>query len=220
MSKNIYRVNKKSDLDEIMRNNFYKPICIIFLSKLMDEKFYSDICTTLLTVSKKNTYNMTILIDFDNFIDNIDYFSNIKSNIPNFLAYFKGKNIGTCDNKDNFIPLIINLMEQIHSSYLSKLMNIFNQEKKDDNEDKVEIINNKENHIENHIENQIENHIENHDDEENYESEINDTINTEDKSNNSTSEDNDSNNTENIKKNKERLKKLKELKELKNLLEK
>ena len=34
MSKNIYRVNKKSDLDEIMRNNYYKPICIVFVSKL------------------------------------------------------------------------------------------------------------------------------------------------------------------------------------------
>ena len=50
MSKNIYRVNKKSDLDEIMRNNFYKPICIVFVSKLMDTKIYEEIATALMTV--------------------------------------------------------------------------------------------------------------------------------------------------------------------------
>ena len=40
MSKNIYRIKKKGDLDEIMRNNFLKPICIIFTSKSSDENSY------------------------------------------------------------------------------------------------------------------------------------------------------------------------------------
>ena len=90
MSKNIYRVNKKSDLDEIMKNNFYKPICIVFISKSQNN-MYNDLSSTLLTLSKVNSYIMTVIIDFDNFIDNIGYFSSIKNNIPYFMAFFKVK---------------------------------------------------------------------------------------------------------------------------------
>ena len=43
MSKKIYRVNKKSDLDEIMKNNFFKPVCIVFLSKSADSKLFNEI---------------------------------------------------------------------------------------------------------------------------------------------------------------------------------
>ena len=128
MSKNIYRVSKKSDLDEIMKKNFYKPICIVFISKSQNKQLYEDVSLALLTSAKKNTYIMNILIDFDNFIDNINYFSSIKENIPYFIAYFKGKNILICYDKDNFIPIIINHLEQIHKSYVSKLMSLFNQE--------------------------------------------------------------------------------------------
>jgi hypothetical protein len=73
MSKNIYRVNKKSDLDEIMKNNFYKPVCVVFISK-SQYQLYNELCSTLLTVSKLYTYIMTVIIDFDNFIDNIGFF--------------------------------------------------------------------------------------------------------------------------------------------------
>ena len=75
MSKNIYRVSKKSDLDEIMKNNFYKPICITFVSKSSNPKLYLDITTSLLAISKTLSYNMILIIDFDDFIDNINYFS-------------------------------------------------------------------------------------------------------------------------------------------------
>jgi len=127
MSKNIYRVNKKSDLDEIMKNNFLKPVCIIFVSKNTDNKLYDDITTSILAVSKNNTYNMTILIDFDDFLDNNGFFDSIKTNVPYFLAFFRGKNISSIDNKDNFIPLIVNKMEEIHQSYISKLSTAFAQ---------------------------------------------------------------------------------------------
>jgi hypothetical protein len=127
MSKNIYRVNKKSDLDEIIKNNFYKPICLVFLSKSADTKMYNDITVSLLAISKEQPYNMIIIIDFDDFIDNINYFSSIKNNIPYFISYFKGKTINMCDDKDNFIPLVINHLEKIHTSYINKLINVFNQ---------------------------------------------------------------------------------------------
>jgi hypothetical protein len=128
MSKNIYRVSKKSDLDEIMKRNFYKPICIVFVSKSENIKFYEDISLALVTSAKNNSYLMNVLIDFDDFIDNIDYFSDIKSNLPYFISYFKGRNIMICDDKDNFIPIVISHLDRIHNSYVSKLIALFNQE--------------------------------------------------------------------------------------------
>jgi len=129
MSKNIYRVNKKTDLDEIMKNNMYKPICICFLSKSKNQDIYDDLSSTILTISKINTYSMNIIIDFDNFTDdfngNVGYFDSIKNNTPYFMAFFKGKIIATCDNSENFIPIVANHLEQIHSTYLDKLTSIF-----------------------------------------------------------------------------------------------
>lgn len=131
MSKNIYRVNKKSDLDEIMKNNFFKPVCIVFLSKSADPKLFIDIVSSILAISKQHTYNMIILIDFDDFLDNNGFFDSIKLKLPFFLSFFKGKNITSIDNKDNFIPLVINKMEEIHKSYLNRLIHAFNQSNDD-----------------------------------------------------------------------------------------
>ena len=129
MSKNIYRVNKKSDLDEIMKNNMYKPICICFLSKSHNNNMWNDLLSTLLTISKINTYLMNIIIDFDNFTDDFNgqtgYFDSIKNNTPYFMAFFKGKVIVSTDNSNNFIPIVINHIEQIHKSYLNKLIDVF-----------------------------------------------------------------------------------------------
>jgi hypothetical protein len=47
MSKNLYRINKKSNLDEIMQKNFFKPIFVIFVSKKSNKTLYDDIATTL-----------------------------------------------------------------------------------------------------------------------------------------------------------------------------
>ena len=143
MSKNIYRVNKKSDLDEIIKNNFYKPICITFVSKSSNPKLYNDITVSLLAISKVQTYNLIVVIDFDDFIDNINYFSSIRSNLPYFISYFKGKNINGCENSDNFIPIITSLMEQIHSNYLNKLTLLFSENK--DKNEKNNILNKNQN---------------------------------------------------------------------------
>ena len=127
MSKNLYRINKKSDLDEIMKNNFYKPISIFFLSKNNDKKLYDDVANNLITLSKQLTYCIMLIVNFDDFIDNVNFFDQIKKNLPQMITYFKAKQIAKCDDKDNFIEQISNIMEQIHNSYLQKLMNAFNQ---------------------------------------------------------------------------------------------
>ena len=42
MSKNIYRVNKRIKLDEIITKNYYKPICIIFMEKNKNKEDYKN----------------------------------------------------------------------------------------------------------------------------------------------------------------------------------
>ena len=134
MSKNLYRINKKSDLDEIMKNNFLKPICIIFVSKTMDKKLYDDIAITLKSLSKQLTYSMILIVDFDDFVDNLNFFTQMKENVPCMISYFKAKQIAICNEKDNFIPVMVSTMDQIHSSYVNKLMNAFNQTNQSNNQ--------------------------------------------------------------------------------------
>ena len=127
MSKNLYRINKKSDLDEIMKNHFLKPICIIFVSKIMDKKLYDEIAVTLKSLSTQLTYSMILIVDFNDFIDNLNFFAQVKENVPSMISYFKAKQIASCNEKENFIPQMISTMEQIHSSYVNKLINAFTQ---------------------------------------------------------------------------------------------
>ncbi len=140
MSKNLYRVGKKSDLDEIIKNNFFKPICIIFTTKEIEKEFEDKIANLFKEVSKNNTYCMYLLINLDNFIDNINFFNQMKINSPNFIAYFKGKQISGSsfisekDSIDNYINTIKNLIDKINSSYVQRLINIFNQNDQELNE--------------------------------------------------------------------------------------
>jgi hypothetical protein len=160
---------------------------------------------------------MIIIIDFDDFIDNIDYFSELKTNLPHFIAFFKGKNIASCDDKDNFIPLIISKIEQIHTSYVNKIMQVFNQ--KENNEEGEE--NKKEynvNNNNNEEDDKEENNNEEDDEEENNEEENNDEDNGSDEE--SIVESIEDNKSEIIRKEKDRLKKIKELKKLQQLLKK
>ncbi len=240
MSKNIYRVNKKSDLDEIMKNNFLKPVCIIFVSKSSNTELYNDITKSVLVISKQHTYNMVVVIDFDDFLDNNNFFEGIKSNTPYFLAFFKGKNIASVENNENFIPIIINKMEEIHQSYVGKLATVFNQNQEQSQSQEINLksnqdnIDNKEKHS--NLENENEDGNEGKDEEENEEYEEG---NEKDEEGNEENEEQDeevdenndedekkssrslmSNDSEKIRKEKEKLKKLKELQKLQSMLKK
>jgi hypothetical protein len=230
MSKNIYRVNKKSDLDEIIKNNFYKPICLIFVTKSADTKLYNDITTSLLAISKEQQYNMLILIDFDDFIDNIDYFASIKNNTPYFISYFKGKTIYICDNKENFIPIVINNLAKIHTSYINKLINTFNQNNdiliNDENVKKDETIEAKGEAKGEEVEVEVvgeesEAEEEEEEEEEEAEEEAEDDEEEAEEAEEAEAEEAEDDEEDNmIKKEKEKLKKIKELKRLQNMLKK
>jgi len=125
MSKNIYRVNKKNDLDEIIKNNYYKPICIVFLSKNDDPDAYKNITMSLIEMSKILTYIIIVVINFDDFIDNTNYFLPIKSTLPFFRAYFVKKIIGNFSYDIGFVPKMITYLEDINTHYIIKLKNCF-----------------------------------------------------------------------------------------------
>jgi hypothetical protein len=132
MSKNLYRVCKKSDLDEIIKNNFFKPICIIFTSKETDKELEDNIANLFKSISKQNTYCIHLLINLDNFIDNINFFGEMRKNAPNFIAYFKGKQISSFSNLEKngelFLSSTKDIVNKINNSYIQKLVVSFNQE--------------------------------------------------------------------------------------------
>ena len=157
MSKNLYRINKKSDLDEIMKKNFLKPISIIFVSKSIDKKLYDDIATTLKDLSKQLTYSMVLIVDFDDFVDNLNFFSQIKENLPQMITYFKAKQLAKCDEKESFIPIMVSTMDKIHSSYVGKLMDAFNQSVNQTNQNQQQNTNSNEHMGEQSSNNQLNN---------------------------------------------------------------
>ena len=170
MSKNLYRVCKKSDLDEIIKNNFFKPICIIFTTKDTEKDFEDNVAGLFKTLAKQNTYCMHLLINLDNFIDNINFFGEMRLNSPNFITYFKGKQISsfsnTKNNKELFLSSTADIINKINSSYIQKLVNSFNE----DNKTKQ---NNEDNDKEKEEENENENKNEKEEDEEDEEDEEN-----------------------------------------------
>jgi hypothetical protein len=127
MSKNIYRVNKKSDVDIIFKNNLLKPIFLIFIDNNTDTKLADEIEKTLLVLSKKNTYGVSLLINFDKFTDEMDFFNQYKENTPSFVSFFLGQQITEYSNKDcsNFISIIVSIIEKIHLNYVNKLNTFF-----------------------------------------------------------------------------------------------
>ena len=133
MSKNIYRVTKKSDLDEIIKNNFLKPICIIFINDSISSNLIDEIALTLKEIAKKNTYSMFLIVNLDKFIDNINFFDDMKKNLPCLISYFKGKQLVMIHEKENFIPIITNVIDKINNSYIHKLTTLFNENNKQEN---------------------------------------------------------------------------------------
>lgn len=130
MSKNIYRVNKKSDVDIIFKNNLLKPIFLIFIDNKTDTKLADEIEKTLLVLSKKNTYGVSLLINFDKFTDEMNFFNQYKENTPSFVSFFLGQQITEYSNKDcsNFISIIVSIIEKIHLNYVNKLNTFFTTE--------------------------------------------------------------------------------------------
>lgn len=127
MSKNIYRVNKKSDVDIIFKNNLLKPIFLIFVDNKTDTKLVDEIEKALLVLSKKNTYGVSLLINFDKFTDEMNFFNQYKENTPSFVSFFLGQQITehSNENSSNFISIIVSIIEKIHSNYVSKLNTLF-----------------------------------------------------------------------------------------------
>jgi hypothetical protein len=127
MSKNIYRVNKKSDVDIIFKNNLLKPIFLIFTDNKTDTKLVDEIEKTLLVLSKKNTYGVSLIINFDKFTDEMNFFNQYKEVTPSFVSFFLGQQITEYSNNDcsNFISIIVSIIEKIHLSYVNKLNTLF-----------------------------------------------------------------------------------------------
>jgi len=135
MSKNIYRVNKKSDVDIIFKNNLLKPIFLVFVDNKTDEKLVNEIEKTLLILSKKNTYGISLIINFDKFTDEMNFFNQYNENLPSFVSFFLGQQVtehssnsnSNSNSNNNFISVIVSIIEKIHLNYVSKLNVMFTE---------------------------------------------------------------------------------------------
>ena len=119
MSSNIYRVNKKSDLDELFQDNFYKPICTVLANGLKnkDDEFNKNLIETLLSISKVCTYSIIVVIDFDSFDDSTGFYNSIKETNPCFLIYYEASPVVHYSKKDDFIPVISQLISKFNDKY-------------------------------------------------------------------------------------------------------
>ncbi|AYV80228.1 MAG: hypothetical protein Gaeavirus18_5 [Gaeavirus sp.] len=142
MSKNIYKVKKKIDLDDIMKKNFFRPVFITFVSKKNDGDIYKNIGELLVAMSNTLMYGMFLVIDIDDFADTTEYYKDIYSKTPLFISYFRANRVAIYPDelqnsnadKANFVASISNLIDRIHSSYVQKLMLLFDQSKKNHEE--------------------------------------------------------------------------------------
>ena len=119
MSSNIYRVNKKNDLDELFQDNFYKPICIVLAKGLKnkEDEFNKNLIETLLSISKICTYSIIVVIDFDSFDDSTGFYDSIKETNPFFLIYYEASPVVHYSKKDDFIPVISQLITKFNDKY-------------------------------------------------------------------------------------------------------
>lgn len=133
MSKNIYRVNSRIKLDEIIEMNYWKPICIVFTKiSIMGKEKYEIVEKDLMKVAKSCPYIMVLLIDFDNFIDYNDFFKDIKESTPYFFTLFRNKPIKTINGLEDasFLVNIISEIDEIHGAYVGEIMKHFTQNDK------------------------------------------------------------------------------------------
>ena len=109
------------------------------------------------------------MANLDNFIDNINFFSEMRLHSPNFITYFKGKQISSFtnaqNNKEFFLSSTTNIINRIHGSYIQKLVNSFNEDNK--NKPIGNNQNNQENNQENNKNNQNNQEEDNEDEEDN-----------------------------------------------------
>lgn len=127
MSKNYYRVTSKNDLDEIMTNNFYKPIGITFVNNKLDYDYLQKVVELFKVNAKKNNYMVHLIINLDDFEDSSGFFNELRNKVmPFYIAYFKLKDITRFDNSTEFLNEYIDISSAINDHYKNKLHVFFN----------------------------------------------------------------------------------------------
>ena len=158
MASNIYRVNKKFNLDKIIGENLLKPVCCIFTQGLKDKEneFNKTLVDTLLTISKVNTYCVIVVVDFDDFTDDTGHYDKAKGNVPFFIIYFKKKGLyyydTQNDTQNNFIAITCEYISKFNETYKNIISDKIIPEDfypKEQQNQQIEIQNDEEEDIEN-----------------------------------------------------------------------
>jgi hypothetical protein len=133
MAKNIYRVDAKIKLDEIIENSTWKPICTIFIKKsAMKAGEYDIMQTELAKIAKFCNYAMILVVDFDNFTDYNDTYAEIREATPYYTQQFHGTTLFRIDGREKtfvtFMMEALGKIDDLHGQYVAELMKHFQKE--------------------------------------------------------------------------------------------
>jgi len=135
MSKNIFRVNTKNDLNEIISENYFKPIGITFVNNKLDNDFLNKLVLLLKQNAIKNNYMIHIVINIDDFNDPTDFYNDLKTKImPFYIAYFTLKEITRYEDTTNFLDNISDIISGINDHYKGKLQSFFSRPSNQNNQ--------------------------------------------------------------------------------------
>ena len=142
MSKNIYKVDSRKNLDLIIEKNYLKPICVVFIKESDNKEEYILTQESLKALAKECSYCIILLVNFDKFTDYNDFFKDIKNATPYFITFFKNLPITTIEKKEKFLESVIDRVSAVNQNYIEKLFEAFNNQQTNDNNQQTTISNN------------------------------------------------------------------------------
>ena len=129
MSKNIYKVDSRKNLDLIIEKNFLRPICVVFVKESDNKDEYVLTQESLKVLAKECSYCIILLVNFDKFTDYNDMFKDIKNSTPYFMTFFKNKQITSIEEKEKFLENVIDRISAINLQYIEKLTEAFDEQR-------------------------------------------------------------------------------------------
>ncbi len=141
MSKNLYRINSKNDLNDLMSESYVKPIGIVFVNNTLELSYLEKLVDLIRKTAKVNNYMTHVIINLDDFEDTTGFFNDIKTKtLPFFISYFLLKEITRHESEGasttKFLEDYSEIVSGINEHYKNKLITYFTkqQEKQDKSE--------------------------------------------------------------------------------------
>ena len=136
MSKNLYRINSKNDLNDLMSESYVKPIGIVFVNNTLELSYLEKLVDLIRKTAKVNNYMSHVIINLDDFEDTTGFFNDIKTKtLPFFISYFLLKEITrhesastNVDKSETFLEDYSEIVSGVNDHYKNKLITYFTKQ--------------------------------------------------------------------------------------------